>query len=217
MLPRSSGRSGQSCKSCMTRVKSSPEAARAMPVTSRTSGDRASFADAAMSERQYHTKNCSSVTTEQTRMKAAIIAAGIKISQGITGRKDAEIKAQSENQLNQARARLAQFEHCTPQNVGQHQPYEVEVLRSLQNKMAQDAGGILLDNRERKSCGAKKKKHCTQAHVLLSTHLFKDISVQAHQGAVERYGQEQIRVVVKVSVFQRLITIREENFEAHDI
>jgi len=52
----------------------------------RTSGDRASFADAAMSERQYHTKNCSSVTTEQTKMKAAIIAAPPR-----AGRSDAGI------------------------------------------------------------------------------------------------------------------------------
>src|SRR5712692_5767198 len=73
MLLRSSGGSGQSCKICITRGKSSPVAVLEMPVTSCTSGERACFEDAAMSDRQYETKNCSSKITEQTKMIAAII------------------------------------------------------------------------------------------------------------------------------------------------
>src|SRR5437899_1163875 len=74
MLLRSSGGSGQSCRICMTRAKSSPVAVLEMPVTSCTSGESARFEDAAMSDRQYETKNCSSKIMEQTRMIAAIIA-----------------------------------------------------------------------------------------------------------------------------------------------
>src|ERR1700752_4358097 len=75
MLVRSSGRSGQRCRSCITRAKSAPEGALVMPVTSCTSGERACLADAAIRERQKDTKNCSNKTTEQTRMRAAIIGA----------------------------------------------------------------------------------------------------------------------------------------------
>src|SRR5229473_4765835 len=59
----------------MTRLKSSPEGILWMPVTSFTSAERTCFEDAAMSERQYETKNCSNAAAEKTKMTLAIIGA----------------------------------------------------------------------------------------------------------------------------------------------
>src|SRR5579863_1134715 len=74
MRPRSSGRSGQSCNNCITRLKSSGATVVIIPATSRTSWLSASAEDVASKDRQYDTKNISRKPSEQIRMKAAVIA-----------------------------------------------------------------------------------------------------------------------------------------------
>src|SRR5882762_4467416 len=83
--------------------------------------------------------------------------------------------------------------------------------------MAHDAAGRLLDDRERESCRTEKKEQRTQAHILLSSHLFEDVGVQAHESAIETNGQEQIGVIVEIAVLGRPKAIREEDLETRDV
>src|ERR1700693_5558373 len=88
---------------------------------------------------------------------------------------------------------------------------------AVQNEMAHHAAGRLLNDRERKSRGTKKKEQRSQAHILPSTHFFKDTGVQAHQGAIETDGQEQIRVVIEIAIFRGQIAEGEEDLETGEV
>src|SRR6266513_116946 len=83
--------------------------------------------------------------------------------------------------------------------------------------MAHDAVGRLLDDRERKSCRTEKKEQRTHAHILLSTHLLEDVGVQTHKSAIETNRQEQIGVIVEITVLGRPKAIGEEDFETRDV
>src|SRR5262245_41626732 len=81
---------------------------------------------------------------------------GIQIAQREVCGVEAEVNAERENQLDEARSRFAEFKNGGPENVSQYQPDEIKVLGNLQNEVKEnlaaglDSGEGLVDDREGK-------------------------------------------------------------------
>src|SRR6516164_6492472 len=60
---------------------------------------------------------------------------GIEIAKRVVGCVQAEVDAERQHQLDEASAGFTQLKDSCPENVGEDQAHEIEVLRDLKNKM----------------------------------------------------------------------------------
>src|SRR5450755_4632249 len=71
---------------------------------------------------------------------------GVQIGKRVGGGKKTEINSERENQLHQLDAAFAKLHNRGPQNVGENQTDEIQVLRQLQHEMGDHLGVGLLHN-----------------------------------------------------------------------
>ena len=91
--------------------------------------------------------------------------------------------------MHQARARLAQLQHGTPEHEREHEPHEVEILREFPSEPSGQSLGRLRYHRVGKQRGAQKQRDRHESQVFSELQLAKNNRVQADQCDVQ--GQRQ--------------------------
>src|SRR6476660_5551113 len=138
----------------------------------------------------------------------------IQIAQGIICRVQAEVNAEREHQLNEASPGFPQLEDGSPENVGQHQPHEIKVLRDLINEVRENLAAGLLEYREGKQRGSRQKKNRTHLNVALSVQLAKHFRVETAQRQEQQDGQQGVRIIIEVGVSERREPVVLQNLKA---
>src|SRR5208282_937025 len=140
-----------------------------------------------------------------------------QIPDGVVGSQQTEINSEGEDELNEARARLAELQDGAPKNVSENQAYEVQVLGKLYEKMSDISCGRLHHDRTRKYRSPCKEQESAHFHIALCFHFAENVGVKHSQRQIEEDGQNRIGIIIVVEVLNGTLAILAEDFIAHQL
>ena len=113
--------------------------------------------------------------------------------------------------MDQACARLSQLHDCAPEQVGQHQANEIQVLREFDDETRQEPVARTGHHLIRDPCGPREQHERRHPKIVMYSHLLENVAVQTHEGKIQEDGQNGVGHVIEIEVMGRSVAVASEN------
>lgn len=144
-------------------------------------------------------------------MQDFVFQTGKKVAKSVGSGDAAEVDAQSENEIHQATASLAQFKNRAPQNIGEYYAHKVEILPEGNDKLPGKIGAVAIHDEVRKQGGADQEQGSCPADVTAGVHLRENLLIELNNDKEHEDGEQAIGVVVGEMVLARLEAVSNQN------